>query len=211
MPILLYCALEPASLPPLHGVGNAPLAMAQVGALQVLYSEVDPGRLSSAVREAAMEFHRVISSVFQSRAVLSFRFPTLFASPEEMIAELAGKGPAMAQFLRENSDFVQMELRLSSDAPAAGGAASGTEYLQRRRDSSQQLEAAASSCQSAAAGYLRAWRRRSTPAGLHCYALVARAQVGAYREAMSSVRLPPGVRALLSGPWPANDFLEPSA
>lgn len=205
---LVYCALEPAAVELPAGIAGAKIEVAQVGALQVLYSEADPARLAGGhAREHALHFHAVLSAVFAGHAILSFRFPTCFATEQEMIAEIGPKAAAMAGFLRANSDAVQMEVRLSVDEPASG-AASGTAYLQQRRHATQQLESAADACRKVLGDRLREWRQRAGSQGLRCYALLARDAVPAYREAMSALALPAGVRALVSGPWPANEFLE---
>lgn len=208
MALLVYCVLETAGMPLPAGVAGAPVEVAQVGALQVLLSEIDPAVLAADAHRHALQFHAVIAAAFAESAVVALRFPTMFASRQEMAAEIAPKAAAFGKFLHHNRDAVQMEIRLSGSAEAATEAASGTAYLLQRQQLSRQLESAAAACRAAVAAHIRDWRQRPGKDGPRCYALLARDAVDAYRATMSTIALPAGVRAVVSGPWPANEFLE---
>lgn len=208
MAVLVYCAMEEAGMLLPAGVAGAKVDVAQVDTLQVLFSEIDPAVLAGNTREHALQFHAVIAAAFAARAVVSFRFPTVFAAREDMAAELLPKAAALGKFLRDNRAAVQMEIRLTASAETSIEPLSGTAYLQQRQKLSQQFESAAAACRAALAAHIRDWRQRPGQDGLRCYALLAREAVEAYRETMSTIALPPGVRAAVSGPWPANEFLE---
>ena len=228
MAILLYCALRagdvaqppapggtmevdvaqppPAVRFPTPGIAGAPVESLRTGGLIALYSELEPAKLTSPAREYALQFHRVVQQAFQATAVVSFRFPTWFASRDALQAALAAKASVLEEFLSTHADVVQMEISLSMERPAAP--ASGTEYLQSRRQAGEVLESAAAACRAALGGHERSWRQRASDRDLRCFALLARADVEAYRNAMQAAVLPGGVRALVSGPWPPNEFLE---
>lgn len=209
--MLVYCVLEAAGMPLPAGVAGAPVELAQVDVLQLLFSEIDPAALAGDPRQHALQFHAVLAAAFAERAIVSFRFPTVFASREEMAAELGPKAGAVSKFLRDNRDAVQMEIRLIPSGETGVEPSSGTAYLQQRQRLSQQLEQAAAACRAALAAQVRDWRQRPGKDGPRCFALVARDAVGAYRATMTTVALPAGVRAVVSGPWPANEFLEAPA
>lgn len=207
MPVLLYCVSQhppSATLP--AGVAGAAVEHHAVEGLQGYFSEVDAGTLSAEARERALEFHRVVKEIFARQAVISFRFPTAFASAEELAQELRPQAPAIAQFLAQHADDVQMDVRVAVAAP--GEAQSGAEYLRARQQSAKQLQAAADAVRAAVARIVSQWCSRAQVGGVRLCAMMRRADVAEFRAAAASANMPDGVTAVVSGPWPANAFLE---
>ena len=209
MAALLYCVVE-AEAPEIAlpaGLAGAVVRATDFDGLRAFHSEVDVAELSAAGQQRALEFHRVVAAVFAEVATISFRFPTVFATEQEMTEHLQPKAAVMAAFLRQRRDEVEMEIRIAG-APlaAAGEAPSGAEYLRRRAEHGRDLERAADAIRCCAA--LRDWRQRAAGDGLRCYALLLRGDVANWRAAVADAHLPAGVRAVVSGPWPANEFLE---
>ena len=51
------------------------------------------------------------------------------------------------------------------------------------------------------------WKERPTDQGLRCYALIKRQQVSDFQQRMQATKLASPKPAIVSGPWPATEFL----
>ena len=206
MATLLYCVVE-LQAPRVEmpaGVGGAGVQATEFDGLRALHSEAESAALSATIRERAGEFHRVVAAIFAEVATISFRFPTLFASGQEMTEHLQPKAAAMAAFLRQRRDQVEMEIRIAP--PSVHESQSGAEYLRRRAEQARELERAGEAIRARAA--VLDWKQYALAGGLRCYALLRRSDVRSWRTAVAEANLPAGVRAVVSGPWPANEFLD---
>lgn len=209
MTLLLYCICEAQAEVAPPGAGVRGVAVQQIAAegLRCFYSEPgDLGGDAAGVRKDAVDFHRVTHSVFQKAAIIPFRFPTLMKDMAEIAAFLASHAGEYAEALKRLRDAVQMEIRISLAEAAAAETVSGAEYLRCRADIATKLEQAAASCKAAAA-YAREWRQRTSRDSVHCFALLRRGEVYNFEQAFRGLRLDAALKAIVSGPWPATEFL----
>ena len=211
MSVLLYCLFRPnASLAiPAKGVSGAALECAPLGSLLALYSPVpDAFPDAAAMKELALEFHHVTNRVFEQTPIVPFRFPTVLRNAEEIPNSLAARAEACAQWLAQVGTSVQMDLRFELQASGeAASANSGTEYLRLRAQRSQALQSAVNTTREALRELVSDWRERSTQKGVKLCALVPRPQVDEIQNRSRGLSLPSHIRLLVSGPWPAAEFL----
>jgi hypothetical protein len=212
MPIVPYCVVE-ASAPAnatVTGVGGAPVCVLQVHGLRAFYSEVPALPTDApALKAEALRFHTVIADIFKHSALIQFRLPTMLDNSEELRSHIEKHADEYREFLHRVRELVQMEVRISGPPSAQLEATTGREYLLSKQAASQAEERYCLELQATAAQVIRDWKVRKTQNGLRCYALVARADIERFRQLIQSVLSSgPGVHAVLSGPWPATEFLD---
>jgi hypothetical protein len=225
MPVLLYCvAPETAADTRVNGVGGAAVSSVAVNHLRFFFSEVPAEPVSSRdVVASARDVHAVVSDIFSRTAVLPFRYPTLIADEAELVELANSRGAGFREFLNRVGSRVQMDVRLTLDrvtpsdnqgagedgcTPPAGGQRSetGRAYLEGRAKCQAQLSTAAESCRQAA--HSAEWRIQQRGENIRCQALISRVEVLSFFERMRALKLPDGVKAAVSGPWPPASFWE---
>jgi hypothetical protein len=214
MPILLYCVAE-ASAPlncPATGVGGLAVCRIEHSGLVVFVSgEFDAGLTQSSARESALQFHRVLRQLFESAAILPFRFPTVLPGDAEVKDHMDSSARRYQQLLEKYRASVQIEVVVNwPEQPGVPRAASGTEYLRVRKSRLDELSHLASSLQSAAGSAIKEWRVRTSPDAVRWFACLERDSVDQFNETMRTVKLPAGYTARVSGPWPVSEFLDSS-
>ncbi|PYY16457.1 MAG: hypothetical protein DMG60_14925 [Acidobacteria bacterium] len=209
MPVIPYCILLDDCSPnvPVTGVGDSHIQRLSEGGLLALYSELEKRNISpNTLQSAALQFHRVVQTVFEHVAVVPFRFPT-WLTPPELIQHLQQESPRYKAFLTSHANYVQMEARLASVASGLPtNATTGTAHLRARAAESHRLRNIADTLKNLLASEVIEWRERGTQEGLRVYALVDRRSITGFRERLSKREHDINVR--WSGPWPATEFLE---
>lgn len=207
--ILAYCIVADTQLSaPAAGVGQRPVEEITHGQLRCFYSRFQqpPEKFS---KEDVLEFYATVQACFRQAAVIPFRFPTLVESERELLQFLQEKSQPYGAALERLRNMAQMELRIASEhSRTSKNKPSGKQYLAQRLSKKQALESAATAARSAAGELARDWRQRETQGGLHCYALVAREDIGRFQEILQSLPSEKGLQMLISGPWPATEFIE---
>ena len=202
MAVLPYCAILTALkiAMPSVGVNSERVESLKVEALRVFYSDFDDSALAPDVfRQSALEFHRVIASIFRQTAVVPFRFPTLLNSREELEAHLRTNSQKYQSFLEKTRDAVQMEVAPISPPPVESEQEkSGTEYLREK----QQRSRAVKELSELVLGKCKELVLESKTGDSRVYLLVARGRIDALRERLKDLQ---DIR--ISGPWPAAEFL----
>ena len=213
MPLLPYCMIE-AELqlsPVSHGVQGAAVEQVCDAGVCCFYSRIEQLVSDSAsIKDSALRFHKVVSSVFAQAAVVPFRFPTLVADVDELTSHLREHAAEHRDALVRLRGMVQMEVRIST-APPGAARESGTQYLRDRQERHSRLHDAAHNIRNRTQSILADWRERDTNKGVHCYALVPRDQVMKFQEMLRSVEAPNGLQVTVTGPWPATEFIKPEA
>src|SRR5438270_13671662 len=118
MALLLYCIAQvDAPTPsPLTGVAGDPVARVEMQNLVAfISSNTDKSNwLRPQLQTSALEFHRVLSEVFKSTAIIPFRFPTVFDNEEQLMQRLQERATEYAALLEKFRDLVQMEIRVTN-------------------------------------------------------------------------------------------------
>jgi len=121
------------SLPPVEGLGDAPLERRRVDGLELVVSEVPREEVT---QEAVLRHAEVVEALMsRSRAVLPAQFSRPFTGDEELTSAVAPKAPELGRRLQRVRGCVELGLRVV--APAAESkpdAGSGVEYLRARLD-----------------------------------------------------------------------------
>ena len=121
--ILVYCGFRhaPELALPAVGVNAAPVQVAAMGDLRLLWSEVewpfDPQRM----QKSAVEFHEVVHQVFKQTAVIPFRLLSVFEDQQAFTAFAEENHERFLQDLNRLKDFVQMECVIYPKPRNAGG------------------------------------------------------------------------------------------
>jgi hypothetical protein len=213
MAILLYCIskCDVKANNSLTGVAGDPVVRAEIGPLATFASHNSDSTvwLRSELRASALEFHRVLSEVFKSAAIIPFRFPTIFESEELLAEHLKERSSEYSGLLEKFSDVVQMEIRLTY--PGLGtSSGSGTEYLNERQARVRAIERVESDVHAILSFLVKDWRQRASKDGVRAFALVDRDRVAEFRNMMLTASVPNGFNVRISGPWPVSEFMEQS-
>lgn|SRR6266566_838346 len=209
MPLLLYCVTRASVYPKGSQTGVAGVPVERVegpGLAAVLSRNVDSNVwLRAPVRTSALEFHRVIMELFESAAIIPFRFPTIFESDDELGAHLVERADEYESLLNQIADLVQMEVRLMRpDVVVASN--SGAGYLRERQKHLQVFEDFAVRLQAVTAGIAREWSDHTLRNGQRYFALVERGKVAEFEQVLRGLPVPEGINVRVSGPWPVSEF-----
>jgi len=206
MPLLLYCvAPESAIETTVKGVGGAPVRRLKHGELNFFYSDISgDGPDSSDIAKAAEQVHAVVSDIFTRSAVLPFRYPTVVAGDNELARLAEERGAAFREYLERVAGKVQMDVRLTGSSIRGQRSAGGRAYLEGRAKCQAQLSDAAERCRQAVDS--AEWRIQQRGENIRCQALISQVEVISFFERMRALKLPDGVKAAVSGPWPPAGF-----
>jgi hypothetical protein len=211
MAILLYCIAkhDVQVRTSLTGVAGDPVVRVETGPLATFTSRNADSAvwLRSELRASALEFHRVLSEVFKSAAIIPFRFPTIFESEEQLAEHLQERSSEYNGLLEKFTDMVQMEIRLTH--PGLGTpSGSGTEYLKERQTLMRAIERFESGVHAVLSSLVKDWRQRASKDGVRAFALVGRDRVLEFRNIMRNAPVPDGFNVRITGPWPVSEFVE---
>ena len=211
MAILLYCIAkhDVQVRTSLTGVAGDPVVRVETGPLATFTSRNSDSAvwLRSELRASALEFHRVLSEVFKSAAIIPFRFPTIFESEEQLAEHLQERSSEYNGLLEKFTDTVQMEIRLTH--PGLGTpSGSGTEYLKERQTLMRAIERFESGVHAVLSSLVKDWRQRASKDGVRAFALVGRDRVLEFRNIMRNAPVPDGFNVRITGPWPVSEFVE---
>ncbi len=208
--ILVYCGFRqsPQLALPAVGVNAAPVHVAALDELNLLWSEVewpfDPQRM----QRSAVEFHEVVHQVFRQTAVIPFRLLSVFEDQQAFTAFATQNHERFLEDLNRLKDFVQMECVIYP-APSQPQVdhSSGKAYLEQKAVAIRSLEGFAQAMLDALAHLSREVRVRDGKNGTRIFVLVERGRENDFRHAVTAVPIPTHLSRRMSGPWPAAEFL----
>lgn len=211
IPLLPYCLIDGAAVvtPPEAGVRGAPVTAMTVDGLRCYYSRLADDETPPATdRGDALAFHAVLDRLLGLTGLIPFRFPTLVQDEQTLAESLRTRVCEYGDTLRRVGDAVQMDVRLRMGGETIRPA-SGRAYLEGRYAAKTALDEAASRIERATGAIVRSWRRREYPHEIRCYALVNRHALESFRQALLTAEVEPPVSVVISGPWPAWEFMSP--
>lgn len=213
MPLLLYGVTESdgafVDLP--GGVAGVTVQRVQIACLTCFFSEHSTLATSN-TRETALEFHRVVNTLFKTRDIIPFRFPTLLSDRAEMVAEIEKHAAEYHEGLDKVHGRVQIEIRIhrlgaNEQHEPGDSTSSGAEYLRARHRRYMQLKSAAEALRAAGGETIERWREREYSDHLRCFALIARGSMADVHAALAAAIIDSELLAHVSGPWPPTQFL----
>ena len=205
--ILPYCIVADSEvIAPASGVRHMAVEELACNHLRCFYSTLAQ-RPESFTQEDALLFYATVRAVFEKVAVIPFRFPTVLESKQQLAEFVQKKAEDYATALQKLRNFVQMEVRVAPASGARGPSISGADYMAQRLKHKQTLESAGAAARTSVAGMYVSWLQHETREGLRCYALVARKDAPQFEEKLKSFTAGAEVQVLVSGPWPATEFL----
>ena len=231
---------EPA---PREGVDGHPVRLHRHGDVTALVSDVPGDRFGEQALKARLEdldaleslargHESVLQAALGSGAVVPFRLCTIYSSPERLDAMLAREGANLAATLKRFDGMhewgVKAFLRTLATVPAAEPAATGTEYLSRKRERREADEAGREEGETLVAGiharltevaaaavlsrpHDRRLSGREAEMILNGAYLVPGDGADGFRavvEALGRRHEPDGIELELTGPWPPHHFVE---
>jgi hypothetical protein len=213
MSLLLYCVAKPSALQDESqpGVAGTPVSCIECSNLAAFVSRSDHREiwLQAPLSTSALEFHRVLTGLFKSAAIIPFRFPTILENDQELAELLNQQSSAYNTLLSKFENWTQMEARVSYSNPGRPApTGSGTEYLLERQRRQRMLADFGSELGTAVFSVAGEWRQRTMKSGLRCFALVERNRVAEFKERMRSISVPARLKVRVSGPWPVTEFLD---
>lgn len=208
--ILVYCGFRnaPELALPAVGVSAAPVQVADMGDLRLLWSEVewpfDPERM----QKSAIEFHEVVHRVFRQTAVIPFRLLSVFEDQQAFTAFAAENRNRFLADLNRLKDAVQMECVIyPAPSQTQTDRSSGKAYLEQKALALRSLEGFAQAMQDVLAHLSREVRVRQGKNGTRVFVLIERGRENDFRQAVTAVPIPSHLSRRMSGPWPAAEFL----
>jgi gas vesicle protein GvpL/GvpF len=213
MAILLYCVAK-SDAPDtelLTGVAGDPVLRVELADLAMfISSNTDKSNwLCPKLQSSALEFHRVLSEVFKSTAIIPFRFPTIFDDEEQLSERMRDRAGGYAVLLDKFRELAQMEIRITNP-DLKKPSESGTEYLKLRQTSTSMIDKFTAGLRTTLSELSQGWRQRSSKDGIHAFVLIHRNQVTDFRNVMRDTPVPGELSVRVSGPWPVSEFIEPS-
>lgn len=208
--ILVYCGFRhaPELTLPAVGVNGAPVQVAALDQLDLLWSEVewpfDPERM----QKSAVEFHEVVHQVFRQAPVIPFRLLSVFEDQAAFTNFAAENRERFLQDLNRLKDFVQMECVIyPAPSQTQVNRSSGQAYLEQKAAAMRSSEGFAQAMQDALAHLSREVRIREGKNGTRIFVLVERGRENDFRQAVTAVPIPTHLSRRMSGPWPVAEFL----
>jgi hypothetical protein len=213
MAILLYCIAkgDAPTTDSLTGVAGDPVVRVELGSLAAFTSSnTDKSNwLRPQLEASALEFHRVLSEIFKSTAIIPFRFPTIFDNEEQFSERLQERASDYNALLDKFRELMQMEIRVTNPN-LKGPSESGTQYLKQRQTATAMIDNVMAELRATLSALLRDWRQRPSRDGIRAFALIDRNHVADFRNKMRSTPVPRELSVRVSGPWPVSEFIEQS-
>lgn len=213
MAILLYCIakVDAPTVGPSAGVAGDPIVRVEIAHLAAFTSS-SPDKsnwLRPQLQTSALEFHRVLSEVLKSTAIIPFRFPTVFDNEEQLIQRLQERASEYSALLTKFRDLVQMEIR-ATNPDVKKSAESGTQYLKLRQNATARIDKFMAEVRATLSDLSHDWRQRPSKQGGRAFVLIDRKQVAEFRNKMRDIPVPRDLSVRASGPWPVSEFIEQS-
>src|SRR5947209_7543702 len=120
------------------------------------------------LQASALEFHRVLSDIFKSTAIIPFRFPTVFDNEEQLIQRLQERAGEYTELLARFRDLVQMEIRVTSP-DLKKPAESGTQYLKVRQTAAARIEKFTAELRATLSDLSQDWRQWPSKEGTRAF------------------------------------------
>jgi response regulator RpfG family c-di-GMP phosphodiesterase len=207
---LAYCAFchHPEISLPATGVTSAQARVMAEGELRVLWSEVDWPFAAERLQKQALEFHQVISHVFNQTAVIPFRLLSVFADERSLASFVAEHADAFLADLGRLKTSVQMEC-VVYPAPSRAQAdnSSGAAYLREKAGMLQAQEQHVNAVRESLGELGREIRLREGKNGIRLFVLMERGREKEFRAIIEQLTTPEHLARRVSGPWPAAEFL----
>jgi hypothetical protein len=215
MPVLLYCVTQPkGSVSIAAGVCDSAVQSQELAGLRVYWSEIaDPDAClgnAQAMKEADLQFRRVLREILAATTPLSFAFPTLLENGDAVEQYLSASQEMYCESLDKLGNAVQYEIIASWTGDEQADLAtpvSGREYAKRRQVEMERIAAVDHKLRSVTGESVREWRTWQERRTQHWYALVPRDCRERFVASLRNAGASEGVRLRLSGPWPPNDFV----
>jgi hypothetical protein len=243
---VLWCyGVTDGAVPAVTGVDGAAVRGLEHAGLTALVSELPAARFASGPLEAELEdlerlealaraHEAVLAAALEAGPVVPFRLCTIYSDDDAVRESLADRRAALADALRLVTGMAEWSVKVLHRPPAVpepGDAATGADYLARKRDSRDQAAAVADAAAEAAsqvherltelaadAVIARAQDRRlSGHEGemvLNASYLVADERADVFRatvEELAERFEADDLHFQLAGPWPAHHFSAPVA
>ncbi len=215
MPALLYCVTQPTPTVAVQvSVCDAAVESRELLGVRVYWSNLADVETCigspEAMKQSALQFHRVLREILAVTTPIPFRFPTLLDSSDNLEQHLASEQELYREALARVENAVQYEIvatwtnEITADTSAP---VSGREYLKRRQEATGRITAVENKLKSVAGDSVREWRGRQERKAYRWFALVPRDCRDRFLSSLRGAGGSEGVRLRLSGPWAPAEFI----
>ncbi len=212
MPLLMYClaSASAALKSSTTGVAEMPVCRREESGVAVFYSNSSSAEiwLHACLRDSALRFHRVTMEIFESAAIIPFRFPTVLENDLALAEHLACRAAEYKRELEKFANQVQMEVRISFVGESSGQVQSGADFLRGRQKKHQTLESLAEEVRVRTQEVTVDRRQRRFARGLNAFLLLDREHLQKFKDKVATIPIPRELEVRVSGPWPVTEFLE---
>jgi hypothetical protein len=207
---LAYCAFchNPELALPQTGLTSAPVRVMVEGQLRLLWSEVAWPFAPERLQRNALEFHEVVSHVFNQTAVIPFRLLSVFEDERSLSAFMAEHAEAFLKDLERLRDCVQMECVVyPAPARTQANSGSGAAYLRERAGILRVQDQHVNAIRECLGELGQEIRVRDGKNGIRVFVLTERGKDKVFRARVEQAAVPESLSRRTSGPWPATEFL----
>ena len=199
---------ELEELPPVRGLGDAPLERRRVDGLEVVLSRGDEPVSAEVSREDVLRHAEVVEELRgRSRAVLPAQLGRAFESDDELDAALRAQARQLARGLERVRGCVEFGLRIvMTERPPRPAGDSGADYMHARLEEVREQDRLVERLHEPLARLAREATLRRSAEGIEAAYLVPEEDAAAFRDAAARVEASPDATVVCTGPWPPYSF-----
>jgi hypothetical protein len=212
--ILAYCGFlqYPGLSLPVTGVDGAAVHTMKAAELRFLWSEVEWPFQPRSMQNNAVQFHQVITHMFNQGAVVPFRLLSMFDDQRALAALVTQHQSDFIADLERLRGFVQMEcIVYLQGAKQVAESGPGDAHRHPRAAWMQSIEQYVESMKTALAKVGPEVRIRGIRSGARIFALVERGREQDFHACVESMAVPENFSRRTTGPRPASEFLSAPA
>ena len=208
---LYALADHPARLPALGGIGKSPLASAEVGGIDAIFSELALAP-TEATEETILAHAQVVEELAAlNEAVLPARLARPYESEAALVDAIRGRTPQLRDALEHVRGCVEMGVRVVQQRNGSDSASdSGSDYMRGRLEAIQGAKRVAHELDAAVRSVTRDSAHGVTATSelvLSAAYLLPRAEVEPFRAAVETLAgQHPDLAYVCLGPWPPYSF-----
>jgi hypothetical protein len=197
-------------LPPLAGVGEAPLERRQIGDLEVVLSRAATAPSAEVTREEVLRHAQVVEELLsRSGALLPAQLGPNFRDDEELVDALRAQARELGERLELVRGCVEFGLRALAARTSEPDVSSGAEYMQVRLRDLRRQDRLVADLHEPLAVLARESTLQRGPAGeIRAAYLVEGRNVEAFREAAARAEGSQEATVVCTGPWAPYSFAD---
>jgi hypothetical protein len=195
-------------LPPLAGLGDAPLERRRIGELEVVLSRATTPASAEITREVVLRHARVVEELLaRSGALLPAQLGRGFRDDQELADALGAQARELGERLEQVRGCVEFGLRALATDASESDAVTGADYMRARLDELRRQDRLVADLHEPLSSLARESTLHRGPGGeIRAAYLVEEKNAEAFREAAGRAEPSPEVTVVCTGPWAPYSF-----